>query len=54
MIEVERSMEVIGKGKIANLQHNKERVKEVSEGSECGLVVEIGSSIEVGDILRVL
>ena len=54
VIKVERSMEVIGKGKIANLQHNKERVKEVSEGSECGLVVEIGSSIEVGDILRVL
>ena len=51
-IEIERSMEVVGKGKVINLQHNKEKVREVPEGSECGLVVETGSNIEVGDILR--
>lgn len=54
IVEIERSTEVVGKGKITNLQHNKEKAREVSEGSECGLVVETGVNIEVGDILRVL
>jgi len=53
-VEIERSMEVVGKGKVTNLQHNKEKAREVSEGNECGLVVETSSNIEVGDILRVL
>lgn len=51
-VEIERSMEVVGKGKITNLQRDKEKTREVSEGSECGLVVETSSNIEVGDILR--
>ncbi len=53
IIEIERNTEVVGKGKVTNLQHNKEKTREVSEGNECGLVVETSSNIEVGDILRV-
>lgn len=53
-IEIERSGEVVGRGRITSLQSNKENVKEVPSGNECGLVVETASSIEAGDILRVL
>ena len=54
IIEIERSTEVVGKGKVTNLQRDKEKTREVSEGSECGLVVESTTNIEVGDILRVI
>ncbi|MBI2595088.1 MAG: GTP-binding protein [Candidatus Colwellbacteria bacterium] len=53
-IEIERDAEVLGRGKITNIQCDKENAKEVSLGNECGLVVETGASIEVGDTLRVI
>ncbi len=53
-VEVEREMAIVGKGRITNLQRNKEDAREVPEGSECGLVIGTEANIEVGDILRVL
>lgn len=53
-VEIERGMEVVGKGRITSLKKGKESVREVPQGEECGLAVETGTSIEVGDTLRVV
>ncbi|MBI2013065.1 MAG: GTP-binding protein [Candidatus Colwellbacteria bacterium] len=53
-VEIEHGMEVIGRGKIVNLQQDKEDTKEIAAGKECGLVIETSSPIEVGDTLRTL
>ena len=50
----EAEREVVGKGKITNLQRDKEDAREVPQGNECGLVVETSANIEVGDTLRVI
>ena len=50
-LEVLRDKEVIGLGKLTQLQHNKEDVSEVKENFECGLTFEGQTKIEVGDIL---
>lgn len=49
--EIERGGEVIGKGRIRSIQLGKEDAKEVSFGSECGLVIETEVPIEKGDTL---
>ena len=51
LIEVLRDKEVIGYGKLTQLQHNKEEVSEVKEGLECGISFEGKTKIELGDIL---
>ena len=51
LLEVLRDKEVIGAGKLAQLQHNKEDVSEVKEGLECGLTFEGQTKIAVGDVL---
>lgn len=48
-----REEEVIGKGRIINLQKNKKDVDKIEKGSECGLLVEADQEIERGDILSV-
>ncbi len=50
-LEVLRDKEVVGSGKLAQLQHNKEDVSEVKENFECGLTFEGPTKIEVGDTL---
>ena len=50
-LEVLRNKEVIGVGKLTQLQHNKEDVSEVKENFECGLTFEGSTRIEVGDTL---
>ncbi len=50
-LEVLRDKEVVGSGKLAQLQHNKEDVSEVKENFECGLTFEGSTKIEVGDTL---
>ena len=51
LFEVKRDGEIVGTGKMGNLQQNKENATEVSQGSECGLVYEGTIRVEVGDIL---
>lgn len=48
--------EIIGQGKIINLQCNKQEVRQVEKDKECGLVAELSSdaSIEKGDELVVI
>jgi len=50
-IEVKRGGEIIGKGKMSNLQQNKENAKEVNQGNECGLTFEGSTKIKEGDNL---
>ena len=48
-VRVERQGQVIGRGRIGQLQSNKANVKEIGEGNECGLKVENVTTIQVGD-----
>jgi len=47
-----RDGNVIWKGKIASLKRQKEDVKEVSKGLECGILLDGRSDIKEGDILQ--
>ena len=50
-IEVKRDGEIIGKGKMTNLQQNKQNTEDVNQGNECGLTFEGGTKIKEGDNL---
>lgn len=50
-IEVLREDQIIGRGKLINLQRNKKDVERVGKGEECGILYEGDIKIEVGDIL---
>lgn len=52
-IEVKRGSEIIGGGKLANLQQNKANVEEVGHGNECGITFEGDARIKEGDTLIV-
>lgn len=48
-----RAKEIVGEGKILNLQVNKVNVDKVEQGKECGLLVLCQVKIKEGDILEV-
>jgi translation initiation factor IF-2 len=50
-LEVSREKEIVGQGKMTQLQHNKEDVAEVKEGLECGITFEGKTKIQQDDIL---
>lgn len=50
-LEILRKGEVIGNGKLIQLQHNKDDVSEVKEGLECGITFDGKEKIEIDDIL---
>jgi len=50
-IEVQRGDEMIGRGKVLNLQQKKNDVNAVDAGNECGLIFESEVVIKVGDKL---
>jgi translation initiation factor IF-2 len=51
LVEVKRDDEIIGKGKLTNLQQNKTNVDEVNQGNECGITFEGSTKIKEGDNL---
>jgi len=51
LLEVKRDGEIIGDGKMGNLQRNKENAEEVGQGNECGLVFDGPVKLQVGDTL---
>lgn len=51
LLEVKRGGEIIGSGKMGNLQRNKENATEVGQGNECGLVFDGPVKLQVGDTL---
>jgi len=50
-IEIFRGENLIGKGKLVNLQKNKKDVDRIPKGEECGMLYEGDTRIEEGDIL---
>lgn len=50
LIEIKRG-EIIGKGRMLNLQQNKQNVDEVNQGNECGIVFEGNIKIQTGDTI---
>lgn len=51
LLEVKRDGEILGSGKMGNLQRNKENADEVGQGNECGLVFDGTVKLAVGDTL---
>jgi translation initiation factor IF-2 len=51
LIEVVRNDQIIGKGKLSNLQQNKVDTDEVKSGNECGITFEGETKIKEGDTL---
>lgn len=51
LIEIKRGEEIVGKGRMLNLQQNKQNVNEVGQGNECGVVFEGNVKIQEGDTL---
>ncbi|MCH8741396.1 translation initiation factor IF-2 [Patescibacteria group bacterium] len=51
VIDVSRNEEIIGKGKLVNLQKDKRDVDECEVRDECGILYEGSGKIEEGDIL---
>lgn len=50
-IEVLRNEEIVGQGKLINLQRNKKDIERIGKGEECGILYEGDVKIEVGDVL---
>lgn len=50
-IEILRNDQILGKGKLINLQKNKKDAERVSKGEECGILYEGDIKIEEGDVL---
>lgn len=48
---IERGGEIIGTGRVINLQQNKEDVQKVEAGNECGILFDSDIEIKKGDIL---
>jgi translation initiation factor IF-2 len=51
LIEVKRDDEIVGTGKITQLQKNKVNAEEVGSGNECGITFEGNLKLQVGDTL---
>jgi translation initiation factor IF-2 len=51
LLEIKRGDEIVGQGKMLNLQQNKQNADEVGQGNECGVVFEGNIKIAVGDTL---
>ena len=50
-IEVIRNKEVIGAGRITQLQRGKAEAEEIAEGNECGIMADADITIREGDVL---
>jgi len=50
-IEIKRDGEIVGKGKLQQLQQDKKVTAEVGKGNECGIVFEGSTKIKEGDTL---
>lgn len=52
LVRVKRNGEILGAGKIIECQTGMQKVKEVPQGTECGLEFEGKTKVEVGDVLE--
>lgn len=49
---VYRGADILTNGEILSLKRNKDEVKEVKAGEDCGMKIKIGKRVEVGDMLE--
>ena len=47
-----RGEDIFCTGHVVSLHRNKDEVKEVGEGEECGIKVTTGKKIEIGDVIE--
>lgn len=52
-IEVLRAEEIVGRGKMINLQKNKKDADKAIKGEECGILFDGNTKIQVGDMLAI-
>jgi len=52
-IEVQREEEIVGRGKLINLQRDKKDIERALKGEEVGILYEGETRIETGDILQI-
>ncbi len=50
-VKIERAGELVGSGRLTNLQKEKQAANEVIEGEQCGLSITTKDDIKIGDIL---
>lgn len=50
-VKIERAGELVGSGRLTNLQKEKQAANEIIEGEQCGLSIATKDEIKVGDIL---
>lgn len=51
VLEIQRKNDIIGSGKVLNLQQQKRDAKTVGAGNECGLLFDAKDEIKTGDVL---
>jgi len=51
-VRVKRNKEIVAKGSLSHLQSGKQDMKEIPEGTECGVQFEGKMKLEVGDVLE--
>jgi len=51
-VKIIRRENEIGKGTIRELQQQKEKVSEINEGNECGMMIESRTEIAEGDVIQ--
>lgn len=51
--DIKRVKEVVGSGTILELQREKIKATEVVKGTECGVMFDSGTAVQVGDVLEV-
>ncbi len=51
VLEIHRRIDIIGSGKVLNLQQKKQDAKTVGAGNECGLLFDTETEIKIGDVL---
>lgn len=51
--DIKRVKELLGKGKILELQRQKIKTDEIAKGEECGILVEADITIQTGDVLEI-
>ncbi|MBM3191783.1 MAG: translation initiation factor IF-2, partial [Chlamydiae bacterium] len=51
-VKLERDKQILWEGSLASLKRNKEDVKEVAKGLECGVLLDRFQDLQEGDILR--
>lgn len=51
IVDIKKEEQIIGKGKIINIQNNKKDINQINEGEECGMLLETKVAVNIGNQL---